>query len=476
LVLAKVTAAGGTFVAKWVPGPSSEALLDEEGRLTSKEKAQELQRTLSGGQGRVQTCSTKKKSEPPPLPYCLSDLQIEASRRFDLGPSAVLEACQSLYEAKLLTYPRSDCSYLPEGHHAQGVQVAASIAKSLPGLAALAAQANTGLKSRAWDDAKVTAHHALIPTSASADTGKLSGAELKIYELVARRYLAQFFPSYEFLSTEVVLELGGEVFRASGRQPVSPGWRVTGAEVSDEVEGGPAMKKQKEQEDGANSVIPPLTEGQAVKAADILSAERKTRPPSHFTEATLVEAMRAIGRYVADPKVRQILKETDGLGTEATRAETIKTLFSRRYVEKKGKKVLSTATGRSLIQTLPGEATTPDMTALWEAAMRRIVEGRMSLDEFLAGVTKRLGNLVTEGKARGRLIAPGAHRCPTVGCDGVLRRLKRKDGSGHFWVCPSCRGVGADENRQPSKAFRQSGASKPNSTSPPLRNVSRHEA
>jgi DNA topoisomerase-3 len=150
--------------------------------------------------------------------------------------------------------------------------------------------------------------------------------------------------------------------------------------------------------------------------------------------------MTNIAKYVADPKIRQILRETDGIGTPATQASIIQTLFDRKYVDKKGRQVVSTSTGRALVHALPAAATTPDLTAIWESAMRRIHDGEMPLDAFIQGVVRQLGQLVTSGKALGRLAMPGASPCPAPGCSGFLRQ--RKGQHGPFWSCtryPDCK-------------------------------------
>jgi DNA topoisomerase-3 len=189
-----------------------------------------------------------------------------------------------------------------------------------------------------------------------------------------------------------------------------------------------------------NRALPPVREGDAVTVSAVTATERMTKPPKRFTDTTLVQAMTKIAKYVTDPKTRQILRETDGIGTPATQASIIQTLLDRNYVAKKGRQVISTPTGRALIQTLPSVATTPDMTAVWESAMRRIHDGEMPLDAFLQGVLRQLDRLVAQGKALGRLTMPGARACPAPGCGGFLRR--RKGPNGTFWSCtgyPACK-------------------------------------
>ena len=200
-------------------------------------------------------------------------------------------------------------------------------------------------RSRAWNDKKVTAHHAIIPTVVAALGANLSPAERKVYDLVARRYLAQFLPAFEYNETRIELEVAGERFRASGRRTVDEGWRalfppVAGKEREErDIEG--------EEPEGEQS-LPLVRDGEKVACVGASISEKQTRPPKRFTEATLIEAMTGISRYVDDPKIKQLLKETDGIGTAATQADIIETLFERGFIEKRARQIVSTAVGRAL--------------------------------------------------------------------------------------------------------------------------------
>jgi DNA topoisomerase III len=215
---------GQTFRAFWEPrdaGVSSSAEhLDGEGRLLKRDVAEAVRERVAGHPGAVTAGKHERKTEPPPLLYSLADLQVDAGRKLGLSAKAVLDACQNLYEThRLLTYPRSDCSHLPEGHHGQAGEVLDAIARNLPSLVALIGGADPALRSKAWNDKKVTAHHAIIPTAKSGSLAReLSERERAVYDLVSRRYLAQFFGPHEYLQSRVELEIAGERFVASGRQ------------------------------------------------------------------------------------------------------------------------------------------------------------------------------------------------------------------------------------------------------------------
>jgi DNA topoisomerase-3 len=248
----------------------------------------------------------------------------------------------------------------------------------------------------------------------------LSAAERGIYELVARRYVAQFYPPFEYHETKIEVAIEGERFRASGRQTISEGWRavitpIRADEEHDDADG--------ERPTGA---LPVLRKGDPIADGEVTISEKQTIPPKRFTEASLIQAMTGIAHYVQDPRIKQLLREADGIGTPATQAAIIQTLFDRRFIEKRGRQIVSTPIGRVLIQVLPDLATRPDMTALWEAAMRRIAEGQMPLAQFLAGVLEQLRKLVDSGRALRVLEVPGAPTATAPPRRGRRRSTSRR--------------------------------------------------
>ena len=386
------TAAGEMFSARWLPA-ARPTEVDEEGRVLQKEVALRIVERCAGAKGRVVRSERENKSEGPPLPYSLADLQIDAANRLGLSAQAVLDACQALYEThRLTTYPRSDCSYLPEGHFRQSEAVLAAVAGNLPDLGGLANAADLSLRSRAWNDKKITAHHAIIPTG-GVGRAALNPTERAIYDLIARRYVSQFLPPCDYARIRLELEIGGERFVATGREILALGWRkaVSGASPEEgETEGAP---------------LPSPAEGDAVTVAGVLACDKETEAPKHFTDASLMQAMVNIAAHVSDPRIKAILAEADGLGRPATRPGIIETLFERGYVWRRGKAIVATAIGRALADSLPRAATTPDMTAEWEGAMRGIAEGRESMDGFLGRTAVELARLVADAKSR-RVLPP----------------------------------------------------------------------
>jgi DNA topoisomerase-3 len=435
VVRATVRAAGGDFSATWAPTESAAAMLDADGRLLSRQHAIAVRTKVIGRSGDVTSCSRDKKAEPPPLAYSLPDLQVDAGKRLGLAPKETLDACQSLYEThRMLTYPRSDCQYLPEGQHEQAIAVLAAIAANVPALVPVVNKADPGRRSRVWNDKKITAHHAIIPTAVAKSAADLTPAEAGIYGLVARRALAQFHAPFEYHETKIELSIEGERFRASGRQTIAEGWRVVIPKIDADED------QERPEEDESAGPLPLVREREQVACGDVSIAERHTKAPRRFTESSLIQAMTGIARYVEDPKIKQLLRETDGIGTPATQAAIIQTLFDRAFIEQRRRQVTATPLGRALIEILPAVATRPDMTALWEAAMRRIADGQMPLAQFVTGVIEQLRKLVDTGRARGALAVPGVRACPAAGCSGFLRLRSGQHGS--FLACtryPECR-------------------------------------
>lgn len=381
------TTAGESFLAKWQPSAACEPWMDEEGRVLSKPLAERVVAAVTGKEGRVKAVKRETKKQAPPLPYNLSALQIDASKRFNLNAQKTLDICQQLYERhKLITYPRSDCRYLPRGHYDERRTVTGAIAKTAAGLEAAVHQADLSLRSRAWNDSKVGAHHAIIPTSRSMAAERLSQDERNIYELVARQYLMQFYPPFEYAEHRIDTEVEGGVFVAKQKSVIAEGWKAL----------LPPRKSDRQDEAFARQPLPDVKSGDPLDCTDARLDEKQTSPPKHFTDATLLSAMTGIARFVSDPEVKKVLRDTDGLGTEATRAGIIELLFKRQFLTKKGKEIHSTPIGRQLVQCLPQRMVVPDMTAHWESQLEAISEKELRYDQFMQPLTEGLNALISE--------------------------------------------------------------------------------
>ncbi len=374
------TEAGERFQARWKPSENCQPYQDEEGRVLNRKLAENVISRIKGQPAELVRLTEKRKRENAPLPFNLSALQIEAAKRFGMSAKTVLDTCQALYERhKLLTYPRSDCRYLPEDHFKQAADVVNAVTANQQNLVSFLPQIDTARRSSAWNDKKVSAHHAIIPTTRQANLASLSQQETQLYELVSRYYLAQFMAPYEYDDTRAELNIAGGQFIATAHQTINPGW-----------------KQLLSSADAKHSSLPALSEGQPLLCIEGLLEEKNTQPPKYFTDATLLAAMTGISRYVADPEVRKVLKETDGLGTEATRAGIIELLFTRGFFVREGKTIRSTTVGRALVDCLPESATTPDMTALWESELSRISQQESSYNHFMQPLTERLHQLIAQ--------------------------------------------------------------------------------
>ncbi|WMC10263.1 DNA topoisomerase III [Oceanimonas pelagia] len=380
-----LTAGDEQFRAKWQPSEACQPWQDEEGRVLSRRLAENVIRRITDQPGRVLSADSKRQRIAPPLPYNLSALQIDAARRFGLSAKRVLDVCQGLYERhKLITYPRSDNRYLPAGHFGEGPAVLAAIAAVCPSLASATTQADTGIRGRAWNDGKVEAHHAIIPTIRKTDGSRLSEDERRIYELVARQYTAQFYPHQELDEKKLEVEVAGGRFLARARQQRVAGWKALFAQG----------REEQQDDDELQSHLPALTAGDRVHCLRGELQEKQTQAPRPFTDATLLSAMTHIARYVTDSELKKILRDTDGLGTEATRAGIIELLFSRGFLERRGRQIHATEAGCRLIDSLPESATTPDMTARWEAVLDAISRKQAGYRQFMEELQGQLPVLI----------------------------------------------------------------------------------
>ena len=397
-----------TFSAKWQPSEACQPYMDEEGRVLVRGLAQNVVSRISDKPALVTQLVAKDKKQNPPLPYSLSALQIDAAKRFGMSAKDVLDTCQSLYERhKLITYPRSDSRYLPVEQHNLAPSVLKAISDGAAELLQGADAPDPRLKSKAWDDKKVDAHHAIVPTEKTANLSSLSQRERQLYLHVARQYLAQFYPAYCYSETTVQVTIEGGLFNTKARQDKSLGWKQlfarqepNGSKASGNKSTEESTGKDDEENDEFIGQLPPLKLGQALHCTRGELLEKNTQPPKAFTDATLLGAMTGISRYVTDPEIRKILKETDGLGTEATRAGIIELLFKRGFLQRLGKSIVSTDVGKGLINSLPASATTPDMTALWEASLNGICHKETSYQAFMQPLLGTLSTLIQNAGAQ----------------------------------------------------------------------------
>jgi DNA topoisomerase-3 len=387
-----------SFLLKWQPSAACLPYQDEEGRVLHKPLAENVCQRIAGQPAEITKLEQKEKQQPPPLPFNLSTLQIEAAKAFSMSAQQVLDTCQSLYERhQLITYPRSDSRHLPKEQHNLASQVIQAIGQNCQPLSQYAQQAQPSLKSKAFNDSKVEAHHAIVPSEKSISTeqfSKLNQFEQKVYRHIARQYLMQFYPPYQYAETKVEATIAGGHFKTQAKQPLKQGWKALYGE-----------QKVSKKSDAEQS-LPPITldpnDKQYGKHAWLCDnanlVEKQTTPPEHFNDGTLLAAMTGIARYVTNADIRKTLKETDGLGTEATRAGIIELLFRRNFLQRTGKQIRSTDIGRGLINSLPESAITPDMTALWEQQLNAISQRELNYQGFMEPLNEHLFRLIEQAK------------------------------------------------------------------------------
>jgi len=356
----------------------------DEARIFDRAKADHLASMAQGARGSVEVEITRERQGPPPL-LDLAGFQSACNRLFGWSADRALSIAQSLYEThKVTSYPRTDCTYLPEEQMADVPKVLASIAAAhVDGLGTILEEIRPVLRANVFASAKVTAHHAIIPLAVAVDRNRLGDEEAKAYDLIARHYVASLLPDYEYDQTRMRFDANGVLFTASGRVARAPGWKA--------ALGGRYQESAKEDdENGTQEVpVPDVPDGASGVADPVVVEGLRTKPPRPYTEGTLLKDMKSAAKYATDPEVKARLKETSGIGTSATRAAIIKTLRDRGYIATKGRSIVSTAIGRALIDCIPPELADVALTAVWETRLDEIANGKVGehgRDRFLASV------------------------------------------------------------------------------------------
>ncbi|ABX51870.1 DNA topoisomerase III (plasmid) [Shewanella baltica OS195] len=441
----------GSFSAKW-KAKEDQAGLDAEGRLISTEIADALILQMKDAVATVTDAKSVAKKQQQPTAFSLSALTILASKKFGYSAQDVLDICQGLYDKKITTYPRSDCGYLPESQFADAKEVLAAIKIVTPELAALVDTADPTIKSKTWDDSKVTAHHGIIPTMEAHNKNQLSEKEKTIYDLIVRSYLAQFYPVHQFLSTTVQIDIDGESFTTSGKVVTHNGWKDVYADPDDDTD--------ESDKDDASQRLPKLTSGESLTLGALERKDAKTKAPSRFNEGSIIAAMIGIHKHsdlsAADKK---LLREGDGLGTEATRASILSELKRREYLTIQGKHLISTTMGRAIIDALPSMVKSPVLTALFERMLKSVEIGEMKLEDFIAKQESFIRDQVEKANvgsvkiAGAKSVTPisDIHKCGACN-HGLSRRPSSKRGR-YWWGCsnyPTCPQMYADFNGKPN--------------------------
>ena len=369
-----------------------------------KQRMEELLNKLCGKDAAVTQVKRTPQKSVAPLLYDLTELQREASRRFDYSAKETLNIMQRLYENhKVLTYPRTDSRYLSadiiptlkERLKACSVGPYRSLAGKL---------INQPLPARPFfvDDSKVSDHHAIIPTEQYVDLTHMTIDERRIYDLVVRRFLAVLYPPYEYEQTTVTAEIGGEMFTAHGNIVKNTGWKVVyeGNDGSADSEEEFDSREMRGMINDRSQNLPDLTEGSVLTGLVMTMTEGKTKPPAHFNEATLLSAMENPVSYMEnrDKDMVKTIGETGGLGTVATRADIIEKLFSGFLLEKRGKDILLTSKAKQLLELVPEDLKKPELTAEWEMKLSQIAKGKLKRDAFMTDIRRYSEELTDEIK------------------------------------------------------------------------------
>lgn len=410
---------------------------DEADRVVDATFAREVEQKLKNGDGRavVVSSESKSESEPAPLPFSLSKLQQVAGAVYKYSPMHVLELAQKLYEKKLTSYPRSSCRYLPESQLGDGIKIIANLKVAGDhGLFLAAEGADAALKSPAFNNSKIDAHHAIIPTTVRVDLLKLPEDERNLYVLICKSYLAQFYPAYAYEQSTVLIEMCGEQFKAIGRLVINNGWREVLTLTEDKKKDEP--KK-----------LPQLAEGDMVILSAANIADRMTKPLPVLTKSTLVGLMENIHKVVDDAQIKRALADSNGLGTDATRAAIIEDLFKQGYLREEKGRIFATEAGEILVDVLPKALTGPEQTGLMEAALDDIANGKVTLEEYMSARIRDIHELMNlEASFTGKFKVYG---CPD--CGKPLRQINGKKSK--FWGCTGwkdgCKATFNDKNNQP---------------------------
>ncbi|HNX28374.1 MAG TPA: DNA topoisomerase III [Syntrophomonadaceae bacterium] len=410
-----------------------------QGRIFDEARAREIAARLQGKTGLISELKISSKSEAPPLAYDLTELQRDANRSLDFSAQKTLSVLQDLYERhKLVSYPRTDSRYissdivptLPARLKAMGVGPYAEFARAL-----LQKKLNPG--KRLVDNSKVSDHHAIIPTEQPLNLAALSAEEKKLYDLIARRFLAVLYPPHIYEQVTLITVVNEEEFHSRGKRTMDLGWKAVTRVI--------AEKNETDAEEIPEQNLTAQQKGARKELKSVRINKAKTAPPPRFTEASLLTAMESPGKYIEDEELRETIKGR-GLGTPATRAEIIEKLVNSFYIERHGKTLIPTDKGIQLIALAPDSLRSPEMTAEWEQRLNNIASGKGSSSEFIAGIrhsTLEMVQKVIADDASYKATNVSRSKCPACGKNMLLVNGKK----GKMLVCPD-RNCG---HRQPEK-------------------------
>lgn len=411
-----------------------------QSRIFEPTRAEAIAAKIKGKTGVIQDVKKEVKSEVPPLAYDLTELQRDGNRRLGWSAQKTLSVLQNLYEVhKVVTYPRTDSRYITRDivptlpARLQAMQVGPYIEYIRP---LLSQKIQPG--KRFVDDSKVTDHHAIIPTEQRLNLAALSIDEKKLYDLIARRFLAVLYPAHRYEQTTITTIVEGEVFVARGKVVKDLGWRALNSHAPE--------KEDAKEENLPEQLLTEQRQGDRKNVENCRLNRAKTRPPARYTEATLLTAMESPGKFIEDEELRESMKGS-GLGTPATRADIIEKLFNAFYIERQGKELIPTAKGIQLIDLAPAALRSPELTAQWEQHLTDISRGKSSKVKVITTIREDAKEMVKGVLQASTEYTPtnvSKSKCPSCGKNMLLVNSRQ----GKMLVCPD-RNCG---HRQPEKA------------------------
>ncbi|EAK7679118.1 DNA topoisomerase 3 [Campylobacter jejuni] len=438
------------------------ARLKTEDKILDENLAKEIKESCENQNAKI-NLKIENKKEYPPLPYNLLVLQAECAKLFGFSPDKTLEITQNLREKhKAITYNRSDCQYLPETMFEQAPNILNIIKENLNSndeIQALIASSDLTIKSKAFNDANISAHYGIIPTQ-NKISSQLTQDELVVYNLIAKRFIIQFFHPREYQTTTINLEVNQRIFTATQNKTTKSGFRSLWQNVDSE----------EEQENNENDIndLSILKNGDIAKCSLIQIEKKQTKPRPYYTMTTLLKDLNSVAKYVSDERIKKLLIEKDkdkkgesgGIGTPATRSNHIKTLIEREYIEvSKDKKqiIKSTKKGRDLIKLSPKSLITPDMTALWFEQQKMIEISELRREQFLEEITKEVISEIQRIDKNQEFKILDNENKPKIQCPqcnkGFLQRIKSKNGNSWWWGCSEfkqgCKAMYYDDNGKP---------------------------
>ena len=361
-----------------------------KGKFSTKEEGEAAFATIADKPFTVTAVQKKNGTEAPPRLFDLTSLQVERNRKFSYSAETTLKLIQGLYERKLTTYPRVDTQFLSDDIYPKCPSILSGISKHYEALMGPLKGKKLPKSKRVFDTSKVTDHHAIIPTGVPATS--LTDMERNVYDLIARRFIAVFYPDCKFSTTTVLGSVEDVEFKATGKEILSPGWRDVYAQHNEQQT---ATSEDDERKGDEERTLPTFVKGETGPHVPTLS-EKWTTPPKYYTEATLLRAMETAGKFVEDETLRAALKE-NGIGRPSSRAGIIETLFKRHYIRRERKNLVATATGIELIDTIHEELLKScELTGIWEKRLRDIEHKKDDAADFINGLKQQITEIVND--------------------------------------------------------------------------------